>query len=195
MFIFIHSFYWDCDMAPWVSWVATSDLLSIPFVLHHSDVIMGAMAFQITGLTTVYSTVYWGANKKKSKLHVTGVLVTSLYTTITPDRESYAFVVISLWQTYILAFCTGNLLVSRRFPSQMVSCCGVSIFSLSFAAEDTANLSMIWDAMTLKGLTVMKYTLNIMLNEYFSKHFKKQSSNTSVQWAHFHTSIKCIQWF
>ena len=38
--------------------------------LHHSDVMMGTMAYQITSLTTVYSTVY---SKKKSKLSVTGL--------------------------------------------------------------------------------------------------------------------------
>ena len=33
--------------------------------LHYSDVIMGAMASQITNLTTVYSTVYSGADHRK----------------------------------------------------------------------------------------------------------------------------------
>ena len=33
--------------------------------LHYSDVIMGAMASQITSLTTVYSTVYSGADQRK----------------------------------------------------------------------------------------------------------------------------------
>ena len=32
---------------------------------HHSEVIMGAMASQITSLTSVYSTVYSGANQRK----------------------------------------------------------------------------------------------------------------------------------
>ena len=34
---------------------------------HNSDVIMGAMAPQITRLTIVYSTVYSGTDKKKIK--------------------------------------------------------------------------------------------------------------------------------
>ena len=41
---------------------------------HYSDVIMGAMASQITNLTIVYSTVYAGS-KKTSKLRVTGLCV------------------------------------------------------------------------------------------------------------------------
>ena len=32
---------------------------------NYCDVIMGAMASQITSLTIVYSTVYWGANQRK----------------------------------------------------------------------------------------------------------------------------------
>ena len=39
---------------------------------HYYDVLMGAMASQITSLTIVYSTIYSGADQKKtSKLHVT----------------------------------------------------------------------------------------------------------------------------
>ena len=32
---------------------------------HYTDVIMGAMAYQITSLTIVYSTVYSGADRRK----------------------------------------------------------------------------------------------------------------------------------
>ena len=41
--------------------------------IHYSDVIMVAMAFQITSLVIVYSTVYAGADQKTSKLRVTGL--------------------------------------------------------------------------------------------------------------------------
>ena len=37
------------------------------FINHYNDVIMGAMASQITSLTTVYSTVYSGADQRKHK--------------------------------------------------------------------------------------------------------------------------------
>ena len=41
---------------------------------HYGDVIMGAIAYQITGPTIVYSTVYSDADQKKSsKLRVTGL--------------------------------------------------------------------------------------------------------------------------
>ena len=41
--------------------------------LHYNDIIMGAIASQITSLTIVYSTVYSDADKKTSKLRVTGL--------------------------------------------------------------------------------------------------------------------------
>ena len=43
-------------------------------ITHYHDVIMRAMAFQINSLTIVYSTVYLGADQRKtSKLRVTGL--------------------------------------------------------------------------------------------------------------------------
>ena len=52
---------------------------------------MGAMACQITSLTILYSTVYTGADEKKTwKLHVTGL-------------------------------CAGNSSVTGEFPAQMAS--------------------------------------------------------------------------
>ena len=41
--------------------------------IHNSDVIMGTMASQITSLTIVYSIVYSGEDRKKSKPCVTGI--------------------------------------------------------------------------------------------------------------------------
>ena len=58
---------------------------------HYDDVILGAMASQITSLTIVYSTVYSGADQKKTpKLRVTGL-------------------------------CVGNSPGTGEFPAQMVS--------------------------------------------------------------------------
>ena len=41
--------------------------------IHYSDVIMGAMASQISSLTIVYSTVYSGRSNKISRLRGTGL--------------------------------------------------------------------------------------------------------------------------
>ena len=58
---------------------------------HYCDVIMGVMASQVTGPTTVYSTVYSGADHKKtSNLRVTGL-------------------------------CAGNSPVTGEFPAQRAS--------------------------------------------------------------------------
>ena len=59
--------------------------------LHYSDVIVGAIASQITSLTSVYSTVYSGADQRQtSKPRVTGL-------------------------------CSGNSPVTGEFPVQMAS--------------------------------------------------------------------------
>ena len=41
--------------------------------IHYGDVIMGAIAFQITSFTIVYSAVYSDASQKTSKLLITGL--------------------------------------------------------------------------------------------------------------------------
>ena len=49
----------------------SSFVLSLYVILHHyCDVIMGAMASEITSLTIVYSTVYSGANQRKHQSSV-----------------------------------------------------------------------------------------------------------------------------
>ena len=59
--------------------------------IHYSDVIMDVIASHITSLTIVYSTVYTGADQRKtSKLRVTGL-------------------------------CAGNSPVTGEFPAQMAS--------------------------------------------------------------------------
>ena len=68
-----------------------SDRYHLAGSAHYSDVIMGAMASQITILTIVYSTVYSGADQRKhQKLRVTGL-------------------------------CVGNSPVTGEFPAQMAS--------------------------------------------------------------------------
>ena len=78
-----------------ITWT-NADFLSIAppgtnFSEHYNDVIMAAMASQITSITIVYSTVYSDTDQKKtSKLRVTGL-------------------------------CEGNSPVTGEFPSQMAS--------------------------------------------------------------------------
>ena len=43
--------------------------------IHHSDVIMGTMAFQINSLTTVFSIVYSGADQRKYQSSASLVLL------------------------------------------------------------------------------------------------------------------------
>ena len=48
-------------------------LLWLRYYMHYSDVIMSAMMSQITIFRIIYSTIYSGVYKKKSKLRVTGL--------------------------------------------------------------------------------------------------------------------------
>ena len=73
--------YNDLVNPPWLVSLASS-LLSQNWAtspnfppIHYSDVMVGAMTSQFTSLSIVYSTVYSGADKKTSKLRVTGLCV------------------------------------------------------------------------------------------------------------------------
>ena len=48
-----------------VSLIWNQNIINMFIIFHYSDVIMGAMASQITNLTIVYSTVYSGADQRK----------------------------------------------------------------------------------------------------------------------------------
>ena len=78
---------------------------------HNDDVIMGAMASQITSLTIVYSTVY---SRRRSKLRVTGLCVGySLVTGEFPtQRASYAEIVSIWWRHH------GQKAISRSLGDE-----------------------------------------------------------------------------
>ena len=56
-----------------------SDLADDNFKNHYCDVIMGAMASQITGITIVYSTVYSGADQRKHQSSVSLAFVRGIH--------------------------------------------------------------------------------------------------------------------
>ena len=65
---------------------------------HYNDVIISAMASQITSLTTVYSTIYSGTDKQKSKPRVTGLLeVNSPVTGELPTQRASNTENVSIW--------------------------------------------------------------------------------------------------
>ena len=70
--------YKDLSWPPWQSFMSSSGQSFWPGVLipltHYNDIIMSAMASQITSLTIIYSTVYSRRRSKKTpKLRVTGL--------------------------------------------------------------------------------------------------------------------------
>ena len=91
----------------------------LPIIPHHKDVIMSALASQITSLTIVYSTVYSRHRPKKtSKLRVTDL-------------------------------CAGNSPVTGEFPAQSASNAeNLSIWWRHHASQRASNV-VVWDAITL----------------------------------------------
>ena len=51
----------------------------VNWVIHYNDVIMGAMASQITSLTIFYSTVYSGADQRKHQSSVSLAFVRGIH--------------------------------------------------------------------------------------------------------------------
>ena len=64
--------------------------VKIRLLFHYSDVIMGAMASQITSLPNVYSTFSSGADKKHTKLRVTGLLDRKIFCNMLTQCSLYA---------------------------------------------------------------------------------------------------------
>ena len=79
--LFVYTVYWNTIITQYMLYVhgvtmfyTTDTSGQFKLKLHnYSDVIIGAMASQMTSLTIVYSTVYSGADQRTSKLCVTGL--------------------------------------------------------------------------------------------------------------------------
>ena len=82
----------------------SAETVMIEFPSHYDDVIMSAMASQITSLTIVCSKVYSGRSKDTSKLRVTGLYAqNSLMTGEFPaQRASKAENIFIWWRHHVL---------------------------------------------------------------------------------------------
>ena len=82
---------------------ATADAL----VIHYNEVIMGAMATQITSLTNVYSNVYSGADQRRhQKLRITGFCVGN--SPVTPTHK---------WPVTWKMFPFGDVIMQRSLEA------------------------------------------------------------------------------
>ena len=86
--------------------------------IHYDDVIMGAIASQITSLTIVYSTVYSGADQSKqtSKLRVTGLCVGNSPGTVEfpAQMTSNAQNVSIWWRHHVCTFQNDNMITHDK---------------------------------------------------------------------------------
>ena len=79
--------------------------------IHDYDgVIMGAMAYQITGITIAYSSVYSGALKKTSKLRVTGLC--EMNSPVTGDVSIW-------WRHHVFRYCMCSPWQCDRLPAML----------------------------------------------------------------------------
>ena len=89
---------------------------------HYDDLIMGAMASQITRLTVIYSTVFFGCRSKKtSKFCVTGLCAgNSPGTREFPTQMANIAENVSIWwRHHAMIFCCLKQLL---YPMQGVNC-------------------------------------------------------------------------
>ena len=111
--------FWDVTLFPirqvTYSWVFNEATFKS---FHYSDVIMGAMASQITSLTIVYSTVYSGADQRKHQSSVSFAFVWGIHRSPVNSphkwsviRKMLPFDDVIMWQIYI-PFAASNLFTS-----------------------------------------------------------------------------------
>ena len=108
---------------------------------HYSDVIMGAMASQITSLTIVYPAVYSGADQTKHQSSMQ--LLTIPHKGPVISEIVSIFMMTSSMETFpaLLAICAGNSLVTGEFPSQRPMTRSFGIF---FDLRQNKRLSKWW---------------------------------------------------
>ena len=66
-------------------------------IKHFRDVIMGAMASQITSLIIVYSTVYWGTDRRKHQCSASLAFVEGIHTGEFPAQMASNAENVSIW--------------------------------------------------------------------------------------------------
>ena len=101
-----------CCVAEWMpatTLIATAESSYALYALrlvHYNDVIMSAMASQVTSLTIVYPTVYWRCRSQKtSKLRVTGLCEgNSPVTDEFPAQRASNVENVSIW--WVMMFCS-----------------------------------------------------------------------------------------
>ena len=88
-----------------------------PTLNPYNDVIMGAMASQITSLTIVYSTVYSGAHQKTSKLRVTGLCArNSPVTGEFPAQMASNVKNVSIWWRLMMIWIACGCIIATDSP-------------------------------------------------------------------------------
>ena len=86
---------------------------------HYNDVIMNSVASQITSLTIVYSTVYWGADQRKHQSSVSLAFVRGIHRLPVNSQQKWPVICFHLMTSWwhILTPTSWNLACSYLFFS------------------------------------------------------------------------------
>ena len=126
----------------WLTKASSRHAMAVP--IHYCDVIMGAIASQITSLTTVYSTVYSGADQRKHQSCASLVFVRGIHRWLVNSPHKW--------------------LVTRKMFHLMTSSCPVS--SYSWSAMPVINRGKWGDDWSL----FLNSHLKLILNEWKQRH-------------------------
>ena len=100
---------------------AMSSLYVVNPITHCSDVIMGTIAFQITSVTTVYSTVYSDAEQRKHQSSASVAFARGIHRGFPAQMAGYAENVSIWWRHHVIApkyrpFCS-SISISHWTPN------------------------------------------------------------------------------
>ena len=91
--------------------------------IHYDDVIMGAMASQITSLTVVYSTAYLDVDQRKHQSSTSLAFGRWIPRTNGQKREKCFHLMTSSWcaRFFVHNFCVNNIMLSNVCPRSLLT--------------------------------------------------------------------------
>ena len=145
---------------------------------HYNDVIMSAMASQIASLTSVYSTVYSGADQRK---HQRSASLAFVVTGEVPEMASNAENVSIRWRHHVNPF---QMSLSRRQGRLGTNLKGMAWDEMALAPLETSSIIFNATEVYRNGrngfieIEIYTGTSQCMLREYItSKHLTARSSD------------------
>ena len=133
--------------------------------LHYIDVIMGALACQITGLMIVYSTVYSGADQRKHQSPASLAFVRGIHQwpVNSPHRASNAENVSIWWRHHELEKSVPQRLVWNVFHRRRISILMVKIVLVWWLRRWWLSVDIFWE-LNLELLAFVCWFIKLKVN-------------------------------